>query len=178
MSNKIQILLDQAQQARREHHPGDARLHQQEAVRLCRESTDPLLLARALTGLGKIERDLSNPAKALRAYQEAAMIYRNADDDLRYAHAIRHVGDIYREEKLLGPAGPCYRAALDIYHAHPHSEPLDVANAIRGYALLKEETKEPLEAIGLWKEARELYAKVKVEAGVAESTRRIALLER
>jgi tetratricopeptide (TPR) repeat protein len=178
MSYQIQALLDQAQQARRERRSGDARLHLQEAVRLCRENTEQLLLARALTGLGQIERDLSNPAEALRAYQEAAMLYRNAGEDLKYAHAIRHAGDIYREEKLPGPAEPCYRAALEIYRSHAEPHPLDVANAIRGYALLKEETGDTLEALALWKEARELYAKVQVEAGVAESTRRIALLER
>jgi tetratricopeptide (TPR) repeat protein len=178
MSYEIQTFLDQAQQARLEHRPGDARPHLEEAVRLCRESTDPLLLARALTALGQIERDLSHPEGALHHYEEAAAIYRAAGEELRYAHTIRHIGDIHRQEKRPAPAEPCYRAALEIYRAHPQPDALDVANAIRGYALLKEETGEPLQAIGLWKEARELYAKVKVEAGVAESTRRIALLER
>jgi tetratricopeptide (TPR) repeat protein len=178
MSYEIQTLLDQARQARRERRPADARLHLQQAMRLCRENTDQLLLASALTALGQIERDLSNPAEALHHYEEAAAIYRAAGEELRYAHTIRHVGDIHREEKRPGPAGPCYRTALEIYRAHPEPHPLDVANAIRGYALLKEETGETLEALALWKEARELYAQAQVEAGVAESTRRIALLER
>ena len=97
-------------------------------------------------------------------------------DPLRLAHTVRHVGDILREDKQLEPAGPCYREALEIYRAHEDTPPLDLANAIRGYALLKAETGERQDAIALWQEAGELYAQVHVEAGVAESERRVALL--
>ncbi|MFZ0802782.1 MAG: hypothetical protein WBQ09_08105 [Terriglobales bacterium] len=52
-----------------------------------------------------------------------------------------------------------------------------MANAIRGFAILKGDSGEVKEATLLWQEAKELYAAVKVEAGVAESSRRLALLE-
>jgi hypothetical protein len=51
-----------------------------------------------------------------------------------------------------------------------------LANAIRGLAILLDDSGEADEARALWQEARELYASVNVEAGVAESSRRLAKL--
>jgi hypothetical protein len=73
-------------------------------------------------------------------------------------------------------AEPCYHEALTIYRAHKETPPLDLANAIRGLALLKSNAGEVEEARALWAEARDLYAAVNVEAGVKESSRRLALL--
>ena len=67
-------------------------------------------------------------------------------------------------------------AKRDFYRKHPETPPLDLANAIRGLALLKSDSKRPESARALWHEARELYAAVNVEAGVAESNHRLALL--
>jgi hypothetical protein len=53
-----------------------------------------------------------------------------------------------------------------------------LANAIRGLAILKSDTADAEAARALWEEARDLYAAVNVKAGVAESNRRLALLER
>ncbi|MBA3912851.1 MAG: hypothetical protein H0X25_03105 [Acidobacteriales bacterium] len=45
---------------------------------------------------------------------------------------------------------------------------------MRGYALLKEEAGDLVQARRMWEEARALYGEAKVEAGVAESNRRLA----
>jgi tetratricopeptide (TPR) repeat protein len=91
----------------------------------------------------------------------------------RLAHTVRHVGDIQRHERRYNLAAPCYEEALAIYRAHEETPQLDLANALRGFALLKEETGDAAGARLLWQEAKELYAAVNVEAGVVESARRI-----
>jgi tetratricopeptide (TPR) repeat protein len=133
-------------------------------------------LAHALTGLAQIERDLGNTNAALRLYEEADPIYRAENDLLRLAHTVRHVADIHQDMGQLDLAEPHYHEALNIYRSHKETPPLDLANAVRGLALLKSESGNTEEARRLWQEARDLYAAVNVEAGVKESTRRLAML--
>jgi tetratricopeptide (TPR) repeat protein len=86
------------------------------------------------------------------------------------------VGDILRNQGQLELAVPHYQEALAIYRSHPQTPPLDLANAIRGYALLKAGIGDITEAKQLWQEAGRLYAKVGVQAGVTESEAQIAHL--
>jgi tetratricopeptide (TPR) repeat protein len=113
---------------------------------------------------------------ALRHYEDAVQIYRSLDNALALAHTVRHVGDILRNLDRLELAEPCYSEALSIYRSHPESSPLDLANTIRGFALLKVSTGDGVEAKLLWQEAARLYAAVDVQAGAAEAERQIALL--
>jgi tetratricopeptide (TPR) repeat protein len=178
MSDKLNKLLNDATQARRENRQADAKRILVEAVELCRTSENRSDLAKALTELGQIERDLQNNEAALEHYEEALAIYRAEGDALKIAHTVRHVGDIHQHEGHRELAEPCYREALKIYRSHERTSPLDLANAIRGLAILTFDAGESDEAKLLWQEARDLYAGVDVAAGVAESTRRLALLER
>src|SRR5271155_450732 len=132
-------LLQQAFQARLENRHADARRDLIQAVELCREAGEKTSLAKALTGLGEIEPDLIHNEVACRHYGEAVAIYRAAGDVLRLAHAIRHVGDILRHEQRREPAERCYREALDLYRNHELTPPLDLANAIRGLAILQDD---------------------------------------
>lgn len=176
MSEASDKLVQQALQARREHRLADAKRDLVEAVDICRKAGVRVDLAEALTGLGQIERDLHHSEAARESYEEAAAIYRAEGDVLRIAHTVRHLGDIHREEGRPDLAEPCYREALDLYRGHERTPPLDLANAIRGLAILKDEADEAEVARLLWEEARELYTSVNVEAGVAESSRRLARL--
>jgi tetratricopeptide (TPR) repeat protein len=176
MSRRAETLLMQGHQARREHRLDDAKRILAEAVKAARLSKHEFLMARAFTELGRIERDLRETDGALRHYEEAAAIYRRLDESLTLAHTVRHIGDILRESGLLLAAKPCYRESLKIYRSHAETPPLDLANAIRGYALLQEEIGENQEAVTLWREARELYTVASVQAGVDEGDRRIERL--
>jgi tetratricopeptide (TPR) repeat protein len=178
MTDAIDKLLNNAAHARREHRPADAKRDLVEAVQLTRKRQDQIDLARALTALGQIERDLGNGDAALQHYEEAAVIYRSGSDSLRLAHTIRHVADILQDEGRLEQAEPLYREALALYLSNEQTPPLDLANAIRGLALLTTSTGRSPEARALWEEARTLYAAVNVDAGVAESARQLALLEK
>jgi tetratricopeptide (TPR) repeat protein len=176
MPDELEKLFAQAHQARREHRSADAKPLLVEALALARKSEVPGDLARALTALGQIERDLKNTQAALELYQEAVAIYHAHGDMLRLAHTVRHVGDIYREDRQLAPAELCYQDALKIYRTHPDTPPLDLANTLRGFALLKQELGQRAEAKLLWTEAGKLYESVNVQAGVVESARQIAQL--
>jgi tetratricopeptide (TPR) repeat protein len=175
MADAVANLLAQARHARFE-NPADARQSLVEAVALARKAKDRLQLAQALTALGQIERDLHHADEALRHYEEAVALYRTADAPLKLAHTVRHLGDIHQDQEQLKLAEPCYDEALAIYRAHKETPPLDLANAIRGLALLKEAVGDTKKVRELWEEARDLYASVNVEAGVKESERRLALL--
>ncbi len=177
MSEQSDRLIKQALQARRDNRPDDAKRHLVEAGALCREGGERAELARALADLGQIERDLHHNNAALRHYEEAVAIYRADGNPLKLAHTIRHVADIQRHEGNHPVAETCYGEALRIYRAHPETPPLDLANALRGWALLKEAAGEVQEARAQWQEAGKLYADVHVEAGVAESKRRMELLK-
>jgi tetratricopeptide (TPR) repeat protein len=176
-SHTSRELLAQAAQARRENHPEDANRLLTEAVALCRMDGAPGELAAALCALGQIERDLRSRDAALEHYEEAAAIYRAERDTPRLAHTVRHLGDIHRHDGRAELAGRCYREALTLYRADPQAPQLDLANCLRGYAILQEQRGDGAQARLFWREAGELYAAVNVEAGVAESRRRIDIIE-
>jgi tetratricopeptide (TPR) repeat protein len=71
---------------------------------------------------------------------------------------------------------PHYNEALEIYRSHVQTPPLDLANALRGFALLQANLGKTEEAKQLWQEARDLYADQDVQAGVDEADRQIAHL--
>ncbi|HVP00411.1 MAG TPA: tetratricopeptide repeat protein [Bryobacteraceae bacterium] len=115
------------------------------------------------------ERDQGRLEEARRLYEQAAERYRALNDPLALAHTVRHVADIHRQQGHPELAARCYDEALMIYRANAETPQLDLANAIRGLALLKNEAT-------LWQEARDLYAEVGVDAGVNECSRRLAAL--
>jgi tetratricopeptide (TPR) repeat protein len=172
---QVESLMQQALQARREHRLEDAKRDWAQAVELCRAESQAEL-ARALTGLAQIESDLGNGGASLTLYEEAAGIYRAEGNSLKLAHTIRHVADIHRRERRYELAHASYTEALSLYREHPEASQLDLANALRGFAILQDDAGRGYEARALWQAARELYASVYVEAGVAESTRRLERL--
>ena len=103
---------------------------------------------------------------------------RKADDPLRLAHAVRHLGDAYYYAGRSAQAESCYAEALSIYRGNEQRRPLDFANAIRSFAVLKDYVGAADEAKGLWQEAHDLYLTINVPAGVAESAARLALQAR
>jgi hypothetical protein len=92
----------------------------------------------------------------------------------RLAYAIRHEADILREEYQPAEAEPLYLEAATIYRKQGEEAALDLANTLRGLALLTESSAKPDNAKPLWQEARQLYAKCNVKAGVAECDQKIA----
>ena len=176
MSEDLAAIIQRADQARRDDRLVDAHQGFSEAVVLCRQTGTRRELLRALRGLGQVERDLNRVDAALILYEEAVAICREESDLLALAHTVRHLGDIHQAAGHPEMAEPCYREALAIYRNHARTDLLDLANAIRPLAILKDKAGALNEAVALWSEARDLYAAVNVEAGVAESSDRLARL--
>jgi tetratricopeptide (TPR) repeat protein len=120
---------------------------------------------------------LGNLASILK-YRVAVALARQSGDPLRIAHRVRHLGDAYHYAGRAALAEPCYVEALGIYRREPHTGRLDLANAIRSFAVLKHEADATDEAQRLWQEAHDLYAGLNISPGVAESAARLALLAR
>ena len=173
----MEELIASGYKARKDRRIEQAKEIFSEAVRLSRNAADRLLLASSLTGLGQIERDLDSNSVALQHYREAVDILKNEPNRLRFAHSIRHLADILREEGSLAEAAACYEQALKVYRENTETPPLDLANALRGFALLQTELGDKEQANSSWQEARSLYKSVNVQAGVEESERQIARLK-
>ena len=71
---------------------------------------------------------------------------------------------------------PATQEALDIYRREPEANPLDLANALRPFAILREKIGDFEGARAFWREARELYESLTIEAGVAEASQALARL--
>ena len=104
---------------------------------------------------------------AMRIAAEAIALLRQADEPLRLAHTIRHLADMHQEAGQPQLAEPLYDEAIAIYRGNECTPPLDLANAIRGLAELKDDER-------LWQEAHDLYVATNVPPGVAETARRLA----
>jgi len=119
-------------------------------------------------------RDLTT---AIRHYEEASKLLRDSPDRLKFAHTVRHLGDVYMEQADCLRAEPCYIEALAIYRGHPSPARLDLANAIRAYAVLMTGTRRRDESRPLWTEAAGLYKNLGIAAGVEECARRLHQLD-
>jgi tetratricopeptide (TPR) repeat protein len=171
-------LLELGRNAKSEQRPEDARRAFSDALTECCGGEDGPLVATLYEELAYVERNLRDLESAGQHYRKASDFYRRLDNLLKTAHTMRHAADILREQNEREESGLLYAEALRIYRQHPETPPLDLANAIRGFALLKEDQEDPEQAVRLWQEAGKLYEMTGIEAGVAESRRRIGLLTR
>jgi len=160
----IDLLLKSATEARREGQLEDARALAVQAIGAAR-----LALANALRELGEVERASGNAQEARAAYEESVRLLRQCDKPLRFAHTLRHLGDVYYEQGQRDLAANAYDEALGVYRSHLDASVLDVANAVRSLAVLRD-TEE------LWQEALDLYRRAGVQAGIDNCTRRLAAL--
>jgi tetratricopeptide (TPR) repeat protein len=128
--------------------------------------------AQILRELGELARDRNDRQTAIMHYEQAIALLRVSADELKLAHSIRHLGDIYAEAQNWTEADHCLSEAMGIYRGHPSPHPLDLANAIRSYAVVKAEISPREEARALWVEAGELYDAAGIAAGVEECRRR------
>lgn len=176
MPETIDTLVERAQLALREKRLADASRDWLAAIEQLRVVGDGMQLANALRSLAEVNRKLHDSTSACAHYEEAVALLRNYPDRLKLAHTIRHLGDVHHDTGRADLAAPCYDEALALYRGYPDPPPLDLANAIRSAAVLKQEMGDRQQAIALWSEARELYTAVQVEAGVKESTARLAKL--
>jgi tetratricopeptide (TPR) repeat protein len=175
--HKLSALLRSAQLARRDGREADAHSLYSQAVENCRRvegerragATRDLI--EALKGLGQMERDLGRAAAARPLYEEAVRLCRSQSDAHLLAHTVRHLGDLHQDLGNLSDADRCYREAVALYRANQGTQPLDLANALRPFALLHESLGRDAET--LWREAKQLYETVGIIEGVVECARHL-----
>lgn len=176
-NKKVDTLLTDAKKARRENNFEEAKEGIILAVDLARRLKKVPLLVKALNDLAQIERDLGNTTASIQFYKELADICENHNDPSGVAHALRHLGDIYLDEEELEEAENYYEKSLRIYNNQKPTSPLDLANTLRGYALLLEKQGDFRESLECWKKARTIYEDQLIMPGVEESDRWIKKLE-
>ena len=174
MAETFQEQFARGYQARREDRLADSRAIFIKAVRSAAEEGDRPSLAEALCGLGQAERGIGNLEAARHHYASAALLYRQIGPPERLAYAIRHEADILREACLPAEAEPLYLEAEGIYRKQGEPAALDLANTLRGLALVNESLGRPDASRLLFQQARELYAKCNVEACVAECNKKLS----
>jgi tetratricopeptide (TPR) repeat protein len=174
MSETFQEQFARGYQARKEGRAADSRAIFFKAVRSAAEDGDRPDLAEALCGLGQAERDIGNLQPARHHYQSAVVLYREIGWPASLAYALRHEADIARELCLPEEAEPLYREAEGIYRQIGAKAELDLANTLRGLALAYESSGKADASRPLYEEARVLYAKCNVRAGVAECEEKLS----
>jgi catechol 2,3-dioxygenase-like lactoylglutathione lyase family enzyme len=134
-----------------------------------RSPGDAVTRARVLKEMGEQARRGGDLAGARRLYEEAVALQREGSEPLELAHTIRHLGDVLHDARMPHLAEPHYQEALALHRAQPDVAPLNLANAIRSLAVLKQELGDRDASRRLWEEASRLYQQVDVREGVAES---------
>jgi tetratricopeptide (TPR) repeat protein len=174
MTDTFQEQFARGYQARREGRAADSRAIFFKAVRSAAEEGDRPSLAEALCGLGQAERDIGNLQASRHHYQSAAVLYREIGPPARLAYALRHEADILRALCLPAEAEPLYVEAEGIYRQQGEKAELDLANTLRGLALAYESSGRADASRPLFEQARALYAKCEVQAGVAECEEKLS----
>jgi tetratricopeptide (TPR) repeat protein len=165
-----EMLLQQGRTAKREHRSEDARRLFQQALE---KNMDHGLRAVLFEELAYVQRSLRDLDASREHYLRSCEIYCSLGDPLKTAHTMRHAADILREQQISDKAELFYSEAIEIYRRHKQTPPLDLANSIRGFALLKEELGDRATALRLWHEARDLYHLAGIDAGISECAARI-----
>jgi tetratricopeptide (TPR) repeat protein len=167
-----QILIEQGRKARLERRLEEARSLFSQALKECCVDDDPRLEAELHAELAYVDRALHDVQAAETNYRRATELFRTLRDPYRTAHNMRHLADILRETGRPLEAAPFYSESIEFYRKSGEY-PLQLANALRGLALMQGDLKDFDGSLQSWAEARALYQMVNVDAGVAESRKRI-----
>jgi tetratricopeptide (TPR) repeat protein len=167
MADNFQELFKNGYRARREGRLAESRAIFIDCVRKASEAGDKPSLAEALCGLAQAENDIGNCEASRHHYANAVLLYRQIGPPSNLAYALRHEADLARKMAQPSEAEPLYREAEGIYRGMGDEATLDLANTLRGLALVTEQTTSLEASRSLWLEARDLYARCNVAEGVA-----------
>lgn len=167
------ILFEQGRKARLERRLEDARALFEEAIQQCGCDDDPRLEAELHAELAYVERALHDVPAAETNYRQAMERFQTLGDPYRTAHNMRHLADILRETGKPQEAAPYYCGSIEFFRKSG-DYPLQLANALRGLALMQGDLKDFSGSLQSWAEAKALYQMASVDAGVVESRKRIA----
>jgi hypothetical protein len=110
---------------------------------------------------------------ARNSYARGAALARELNKPLLRAFALRHLADIDRDADRPAEAMAHAEQSLALYRRHGEGTSLDAANALRQIALCLDALRRTPAADKAWTEARDLYATLGVDYGVAECDARL-----
>ena len=175
-NREVSNLLDQAWQARGKSNYSESKRLLTKAKKLCGPQ-DFDLLGRVFHICMQYEYDYDNLEEALAFNQKSISYYSKAGNSDRRAHALRHRADLQRALGLGDEAEANYDQVLEIYRNESNTSQGDLANALRGYALLLEGQNRFSEAIMIWTEIKSIYHNLDIPMGVSEASQKISQLE-
>ena len=176
MQSEISELLRKAWQKRGEDKHDEVRVLLRKVLELCEEE-DYDTLGRIYHIFMQLEYDQENLTEALELSSKSVSYYKKANNPDRIAHATRHMADLQRHLNLDSQSEDSYRYAIDIYREIAATRRGDLANALRGFALVLEKRGKVEAAIDTWGEVKALYQSLGLEEGVDEAIERLADLQ-
>jgi len=162
---------------RNAHRFNEAIMELEAALELCEEFKVNKYKRMTLSLLATIYFDLGRNKKSLESYKNALILAEVDSEEEQVAHITRHIADVECEIGDLKSSMSHYEKALSYYRRNVSKYSLSYANTIRGLALLKEKTVDYSDAKKLWKEAKSVYEKLKVDTGIKECIMRLKKLE-
>lgn len=168
---KLRSLLSQAAHARSQGKAADAERLYKEAASEARP-TDAAERAEALMGTAQTRRDQGDRVGAAIYYAEAITLLRTLTETSRLAYALRHAADVRSELGEFAVAGSHIEEAVRLYRALDPPSPLDLANALRVFALNGERG-----AHACWSEACRLYTELGISQANEECNEHLACLK-
>ena len=171
-NSDIKELLEEAWNKRRAGNYEEARDLVKMAQELSKDD-DYNSLGRIFHLYAQFESDHDNLSKALEFCQQSLGFYNKTNNSDRIAHSTRHIADLQRAPSKCADSESNYRKAIGIYKADSQTKTGDLANALRGYALVLEKRSKISEAKTAWQETKKLYQACNLQAGVDEANRKL-----
>lgn len=176
-NSKIKELLREAWVKRGEKRYDDAQALVKEAQGLCKKD-DYNSLGSIFHVYRQLESDQGNYLKAVELNQESLNYFKKGNNMQGITHAMRHLADLQCQIGKLADAEGNYREVIDIYRDNPSTHAGNLANGLRGFAVLLEKRGKIKESITVWKETKELYSSIHLQEGVDEAKNKIASLSK
>lgn len=133
---------------------------------------------RAFHILAQFEADQDEYKTALNYYQQSLAFYEKTPFKDKVAHSLRHVADTFYSLNEIEEARSRYENVLEIYSAQEETNDVDMANALRGYALVLEKQDEKAAAVKEWSTILTIYEKYNLKSGITEAKSKIDQLEK
>ena len=177
MSNEqvIHDLLDSAWNERRKGAYNKVFQLLEDAKRICRPE-DHAALARIDKIFGQVEADHDRYDNAHFFYKKSLSHYRKTGQQDKIIHTLRHIADLERELGSFEVAEQHYREVVFWYRNNPGSGKGNLANSLRGFALVLEVQGKKEEAIQVWEEVKRFYTELNLDEGITEAKERLTNL--
>ncbi|TQV70922.1 tetratricopeptide repeat protein [Aliikangiella marina] len=174
--SSVEKLLISAWKYRREGDYQTAGTLVDQAIQLSSED-DYANRGRAFHILAQFEADQNEFKNALNYYQQSQAFYEKTELQDKVAHSIRHVADTFYSLNEIEKARAQYESAIKMYNTQADTNDVDIANTLKGYALVLEKQNENEAAKKKWSTILSIYEKYNIQSGINEAKGKIEQLQ-